>query len=239
MIVHMAPWSRAPSPARSHVGSTSARSAWADLVGHIEGRLAARIPGALFDKVERSARALIPGPDGIEPILEEIREAAMATDGSPAPLSVGVSSLRRGSTAYPAAFDEATAAAEIGGLLRAGPGVSTYEEMGAYKYVLGSGAGQEDRDQQRLERLIAYDLRRGTGLLDTLEGFLDHRGNVARTARMLYIHPNTLRQRLERIEREAAIDLDRDDWVSLAVALKVAKLRMLRRSIEREGGSDG
>ena len=34
-----------------------------------------------------------------------------------------------------------------------------------------------------------------TTLLDTLERFLDERGNVVGTARTLYIHPNTLRQR--------------------------------------------
>ena len=87
-----------------------------------------------------------------------------------------------------------------------------------------------DPSQQRLELLVGYDRRRGTQLLDTLEGYLDHRGNVIGTSRALFIHPNTLRQRLDRIQREAGIDLDHEDWLSLAVATKVVKLNRMRGS---------
>jgi DNA-binding PucR family transcriptional regulator len=85
---------------------------------------------------------------------------------------------------------------------------------------------------------VDYDRRRGTQLLDTLEEYLDHRGNVVGTSRELYIHPNTLRQRLGRIERLSGIDLERDDWLSLAIATKVVKLRRMRRSARAEGGKD-
>ena len=93
--------------------------------------------------------------------------------------------------------------------------------------------------QQRLALLVGYDRRRGTQLLDTLEGYLDHRGNVVGTSRALFIHPNTLRQRLDRIQRESGIDLEREDWLSLAVATKVVKLARMRGTAEREGGNDG
>ena len=82
-----------------------------------------------------------------------------------------------------------------------------------------------DPVQQRLSLLVEYDRRRGTQLLDTLEGYLDHRGNVVGTSRALFIHPNTLRQRLDRIQHEAGIDLDDEDWLSLAVATKVVEAR--------------
>jgi DNA-binding PucR family transcriptional regulator len=86
---------------------------------------------------------------------------------------------------------------------------------------------------------VESDRKRGAQLLDTLEGYLDHRGNVVATSRALFIHPNTLRQRLHRIERVSSIDLDREDWLSLAVATKVVKLRRMRRSAGEEGGTDG
>ena len=72
----------------------------------------------------------------------------------------------------------------------------TYEDLGPYKYVLCAEDGVRDRYQQALDRLAAYDRRRGTQLLQTLEGYLDGRGNVVGSSRALYIHPNTLRQRL-------------------------------------------
>jgi len=59
------------------------------------------------------------------------------------------------------------------------------------------------------------------------------------TSRALFIHHNTLRQRLARVERVSGIDIERDDWLSLAVATKVVKLRRMRSSASGEGGSDG
>ena len=157
-----------------------------------------------------------------------------------ADLSVGVSNVCRGRGAFPRGFEEAAAAATVGPLVGGKPGVTTFEELGSYKYVL-SIPGDDARDpaQHRLGLLVEYDRRRGTQLLDTLEGYLDHHGNVVGTSRALFIHPNTLRQRLDRIQHESGIDLEHEDWLSLAVATKVVKLARMRGSAGREGGKDG
>ena len=141
---------------------------------------------------------------------------------------------------YVRGFAEAESAAEVGALIRGVPGITGYDDLGPYRYVLESEDVARDRTQQQLERLVEYDGRRGTQLLDTLEGYLDHRGNVVKTSRAFFIHPNTLRQRLGRAERESGIDLERDDWLSLAVATKVVKLRRMRETARaEEGRSDG
>ena len=44
------------------------------------------------------------------------------------------------------------------------------------------------------------------------------------SARALYIHPNTLRQRLGRIEELTELDLNDDDLLSLELAIKLARL---------------
>jgi DNA-binding PucR family transcriptional regulator len=51
---------------------------------------------------------------------------------------------------------------------------------------------------------------------------------VAASARALYIHPNTVRQRLERIERVTGLDLGKEDLLSLELALKLARLHDVR-----------
>lgn len=51
-----------------------------------------------------------------------------------------------------------------------------------------------------LAALVTYDLEHGTDLAKTLDTFVTSRGSVARTASQLFIHRNTLRQRLRRIE---------------------------------------
>jgi purine catabolism regulator len=102
----------------------------------------------------------------------------------------------------------------------------TYEELGPYKYLLRMSfeTGMRDRHRDAVSRLAEYDRRRSTALLKTLEEFLRRRGNISATAEALYIHPNTLRQRLRRIGELTGIDLRRDDWLMVEIAVKIARL---------------
>jgi DNA-binding PucR family transcriptional regulator len=61
--------------------------------------------------------------------------------------------------------------------------------------------------------------------VETLERYLESRTSIATTARVLFIHPNTLRQRLARIEKLAGLDLETDDLLSLELAIKLGRLR--------------
>jgi hypothetical protein len=50
------------------------------------------------------------------------------------------------------------------------------------------------------------------------------RGNISATAEALYVHPNTLRQRLRRIMELSGLDLRKDDWLMVEIAVKMVKL---------------
>jgi DNA-binding PucR family transcriptional regulator len=78
--------------------------------------------------------------------------------------------------------------------------------------------------REAVDALIAYDNRRSSSLLDTLERYLAERRSVIESARALFIHPNTLRQRLARIEELTGVSLDEDDLLSLELAIKLARL---------------
>jgi len=236
LALHIASW---PGPEPPRRGPRTRRDrTWTDVAGQVEGRLTARFSGLLVDRLERSIRALVPAESASEvEVLAELREMDWGVPGGDVALSVGVSSPCAGAGAYPHGFEEAASAAEIGGLIRGSPGVTTYEELGPYRYVLGPEEGVRDRYRERLGSVVAYDRRRGTRLLDTLERYLDLRGNAVATSRALFIHPNTLRQRLGRIEEVSGIRLDHDDWLSLALATKVVKLHRMREAA-REGGND-
>jgi DNA-binding PucR family transcriptional regulator len=52
-----------------------------------------------------------------------------------------------------------------------------------------------------------HDRLRGTQLLHTLHTYLDHDLRRSSTARVLHVHPNTVTQRLQRIEMLTALDL--------------------------------
>ena len=105
------------------------------------------------------------------------------------------------------ALREAARAAQIAHTLRPDGGALGYEQLGAYKYLVHLRLEDSPRDRHwtAVEALLEHDRRRRTALLDTLEEYLARRRSVADTARTLYIHPNTLRQRLgaDRARRRA------------------------------------
>ena len=55
--------------------------------------------------------------------------------------------------------------------------------------------------------VLAYDARRGTELVATLEAWFAAGGRPAETAQRLHVHPNTVAQRLDRVGT-----LLGDDW---------------------------
>ena len=125
---------------------------------------------------------------------------------------------------------EAADAARIGRSLVAAGGSVSYDALGAYKYLVHVELDQAPRDPYReaVDKLIEYDRRRDTRLFETLEQFLADRCSVTASARALYIHPNTVRQRLDRIERVSGLQLPNEDLLSLELALKLARLHLLR-----------
>ena len=102
-----------------------------------------------------------------------------------------------------------------------------YSGLGAYRYLVRMPLEEAPNDVhfRAVRRLADYDRERRTQLLDTLERYLRDRRSIATTARALYVHPNTLRQRLNRIEELSGLDLANEDLLSLELAVKLARLR--------------
>ncbi|HWE34375.1 MAG TPA: GAF domain-containing protein [Solirubrobacteraceae bacterium] len=142
---------------------------------------------------------------------------------------IGVSGVHGAPEDAARAYREAVDAATIGRALLGSGGAISYSQLGAYRYLVQISADDAPRDPMRtaVDVLIAYDRKRRTALLDTLERHLAERRSVIESARALYIHPNTLRQRLRRIEELTGLDLEEDDLLSLELAIKLARLHGL------------
>jgi GAF domain-containing protein len=183
--------------------------------------------GSLVDRGEDGVRALVRiTTTGAEALVRELRAAQARF-----PLvAVGASSPCSGAAAFAAGFDEARSALLGGSALRTEPGVTTFDELGAYKYLLQLPLDDEaarDPHRSALGRLADYDRARGTTLLRTLEEFLRRHGSIGATADALDIHANTLRQRLARIADVSQLDLEREDWLMVEIALKMVKLQQV------------
>jgi GAF domain-containing protein len=190
----------------------------------LEKAVLAVAPRSLFDRRDDSIRALVRiPPAGEERLLAELRQIQHGLDTG---LTIGVSNVCSGAASFRAGFEEARHALLGSSVLLREPGVMAYEELGPYKYLLRMSLDADVRDSHRdaVARLAEYDRQRSTSLLPTLEEFLRRRGNISATAEALYVHPNTLRQRLRRIMELSGIDLRKDDWLMVEIAVKLVKL---------------
>jgi GAF domain-containing protein len=205
---------------------------WPELAARVQARLRRLYRRAFFDARHDSLRALVPFPvaDG-----EGLDQLARACDelGRELGLEIGLSSAERGASSAGRRMREAADAARIGRSLAGGGGAIFYEQLGAYRYLvhLELEEAPHDRYGQAVEALIDYDARRGAQLVETLERYLGARCSVAASARALYIHPNTVRQRLERIGQVTGLDLRTADLLSLELALKVARLHHVQQAL--------
>ena len=209
-------------PAR---GIEQASRAWRAAAEELARELAKLAPHTAIEPGPGPLRALLAyevrRPERIEEVIGRCRELGLQHRAV-----VGLAEPQHTATEAGRAFREARDAVSIGSALLAEGGAITYAELGAYRYLVGISPADAPRDRVRaaVDKLIAYDLQRRTALLDTLERYLAERSCVIDSARVLYIHPNTLRQRLGRIEELTGLKLDEEDLLSLELAIKLSRL---------------
>jgi GAF domain-containing protein len=207
---------------------------WPAVSERVEARLRTLDPGALCDAGREALRALLPLPVGAGADDVAQLRGALEEVGSGERVHIGISALRQVADNAGDSMREANDAMRIAAALSPAGGALGYPELGAYRYLvhLPLAAAPRDRLFDAVERLVEYDERRRTHLVPTLEQYLGDRGSSATTARKLFIHPNTLRQRLDRIQKVCGLDLLDEDLLSLELAVKLVHLR-------RAFGGDG
>jgi len=102
-----------------------------------------------------------------------------------------------------------------------------YNQLGVYKaldYIAQTDIGEE-LYQFYLGSLIDYDKEHNTELLHTLRHLIINNWNMKETAQKLFIHYNTMKYRVKKIEEILDIDLnDSDQKFNLNLALKLLQL---------------
>jgi sugar diacid utilization regulator len=150
-------------------------------------------------------------------------------------LSVGVSTPAVGVAALAGALHEAASARRLAAL-RASTGsgangasgaaisVVTSDEVASHELLLASVAGSVLRSfrGRLLGPLLAYDEQHRAELLPTLREFLNCSGSWNACAAKMYVHVNTVRYRIRRIEELTGRDLSSlDDRVDFFLALRI------------------
>ncbi len=142
--------------------------------------------------------------------------------------SVGIGRLYSDLLDFHMSYREANHALTVGRELEGSGFVKTFDELGVYRllYQLASSQALAGFTEDVLGPILRYDKRRGTQLLTTLELYLRSHCNVAVAARELGIHYNTVRYRLEVIERLTG-GIERTLSTRLSLELAIHARRML------------
>jgi GAF domain-containing protein len=200
---------------------------WPERAERAEAALRRLVPGALCDAGSDRVRALLPLATGGTPRELTALDAVLAKLGAANGLALGRSDPHRGADEGDQGLREAADAARVSVALSETGGMRAYRELGAYRYLVHL-VGEETPGDPYLDAvrtIAAYDRRRGSQLVMTLEQYLADRRSVTETARALTVHPNTLRQRLDRIETLTGLELATADLLALELAVKLARLQ--------------
>lgn len=101
-----------------------------------------------------------------------------------------------------------------------------YEEIGIYRFFFEFNNDAELKDfvMESLGALIRYDEENNSDYISTLEIYLDENCNIGETAEKMFVHRNTIKYRITRVEEILDIDLTNvNTQFNLRFAYKVRK----------------
>ena len=157
-------------------------------------------------------------------------QPVVESDRSRVRLAVGVSGPAESVTALPGALHEAGSARRLAALRLAELGgtsaisVVPSDEVASHELLLATVPASVLRSfrERLLGPLLAYDDQHRAELLPTLREFLACSGSWNACAVRMYVHVNTVRYRIRRIEELTGRDLSRlDDQVDFFLALRI------------------
>lgn len=155
------------------------------------------------------------GPRTLPRLVAAVR-AALTRDGGEC--AVGIGGVTRDLARLPELWRSANRALEWGLALQGPAAVAKPESFG----ILGLLVDHvplpvlQEACRSVLGPLLEHDAHKGTAFRHTLQVFLACDGHFGEAARLLYVHENTLRHRIRRIQQTLSLDLD-DAMVRAAV----------------------
>lgn len=176
------------------------------------GTVAGFVLGAFVDEDRQDA------------VVVELGEALVA-NGHQAQLAVGWGGPSAAATGLVEGLRRAREAATWAGLLHPEGGTVTHKENVILRNLAGATHDLRHdlaRTSQEIACIDRIDSETGSTLLETLRAYIEHHGSAASTAKQLYIHRNTMRQRLDKLDRVLTLPLDSPQgWLITRLALLI------------------
>jgi sugar diacid utilization regulator len=143
-------------------------------------------------------------------------------------LSIGIGRVTESLNQLSESYEQAIEALDTGMVFQPREGgVVSFDSLGVLYWLrrLPAEVRAKNPFHTAVHLLAEHDARHSTGLVNTLEAYLDTGCNVQQAAERLYLHRNTLTQRLSKIESLTRFDLhDPSTLLNLNVAIKAWRL---------------
>src|SRR6185437_9994560 len=139
---------------RSGAGTQS----WEEVARALEAGAARAFPGSLFDRRDGAVRGLVRlGNTDEAAALAKLREMHAGLNRNH-PLAIGLSHRCEGPASFSTGFEEAQQAVTAAAVISPEPGVVSFDDLGAYKYLLRVSQDGRTRDHRgdALKKLEAY-----------------------------------------------------------------------------------
>lgn len=176
------------------------------------GAVAGLALGAVVDKSSRCQ------------VLADLEEA-LAASGHQVRLVIGWGGSSAAATGLVEGLRAAANAATWAALVGTGSHMVSHKETLLLRNL--TSAAHDLRQQlmcasTEIAQLHEQDDESGSNLVETLRAYLEHHGSAADAAKQLFIHRNTMRQRLDKLERALSLPLTSSDgWLITRLALLV------------------
>lgn len=140
--------------------------------------------------------------------------------------SIGIGRFYPSITDLCRSFQEAKLALELGKLMHLQSSITHFEDLGVMRLLANIDFFQlDDYYKEYLHKILAYDGQNESNLLDTLTMYFKYNGDINTVAQRMYIHANSLRYRLKKIEELTKTDLKNyEDILNLFIATKIAMM---------------
>lgn len=141
-------------------------------------------------------------------------------------LVAGVSSSIKGEFSFKKAYTEAHVAKEVGKRIYKEETLTFYDDLGIYKFLRFVDREDILKDES-IRCIYEYDKKHNTNLLETLEVFMDNNGSIKKTAEKTFMHPNTIKYRLNKIKELAGEDILKDESKRFYYYLLTKAIRLI------------
>lgn len=153
--------------------------------------------GGIAFGYEQHICVVVDAEAGLDEAFKEVFETSFKYGNN---LYIGASAFPDDLTGVMEAHDQAVALSGSMRSLKLSNQVATRTTFGVLGLLLSAGAPTVHQIvEDTIGELVSYDEKHGTELTPTAATFFDHGRSVSLTARALFVHENTVRQRIERI----------------------------------------